>query len=114
MRARIFEPGVETLDLLRICALRMRDNRSPTGSFIDMRSPSPARLHEAGDETLRPELAQRNAAHFELAIVGARAPGHLAAIAHAVLRRIARQLGELQRRGKTLLHRHGLITRDFL
>src|ERR1043165_4331060 len=90
----------------------MRDNRSPSGSFIDMRSSSPARLHEAGDQTLRPEFTQRNAAHLELAVIGARTARHLAAIAHAILRRIARQLGELQRRGKTLLHRHGLVARD--
>src|SRR5689334_19415589 len=90
----------------------MRDNRSPSGSFNDMRSSSPARLHEAGDQTLRAELAQRNAAHLELAVIGARPSGDLAAIAHAVLRGVARQLGKLQRRGETLLHGDALVARD--
>src|SRR6202048_1550538 len=37
--ARIFEPGVETLGLARICALRMRVMRSLIGSCVDMSDP---------------------------------------------------------------------------
>src|SRR6476646_1194523 len=91
----------------------MRVKRSPSGSFTDMRSSLPARLHEAGDHSLRPEFAQRNAAHLELAIVGARPTRGLATIAHAAFRGVARQLGKLERRGKTLLHRGVLVARDF-
>src|ERR1043165_6795508 len=92
----------------------MRDNKSPSGSFIDMRSSLPARLHEAGDHPLRPEFAQRDAAHLELAVVGARATGHFAAIAHADLRGVAPQFGKLQRRGKTPRQRNVAVARDLL
>src|ERR1044072_3898189 len=112
--ARRREPGVETLFFLRICALRIRESRSPSGSFMDMRPSSPARLHEARDQTLGAKVAQRNEAHLELAIVGARTARDLAAVAHADLGRIARQLGELQRRREALFHRHGLVHRDLL
>src|SRR6476619_7315412 len=90
----------------------MRENRSPSGSFNAMRPSSPARLHEAGNHALGAELAERDAAHPQLAVIGARAAGDLAAIAHAVLGGIARKLGELQRRCEALLHRHALVARD--
>src|SRR6202034_3033991 len=77
-------------------------------------SSSPARLDEARDQTLRPEVAERDAAHLELAIVGARAPRHLAAIADARARGVARQLGELQRRREPLFHRQRLVAGDLL
>src|SRR6185503_14502543 len=82
------EPGVETLGFLRICALLMRAIRSPIGSFICMRSPLPARLHEPGDEPLGTELAQRDAAELVFAVNGARPPRHLAAVAVTVRRRV--------------------------
>src|SRR4029079_17518134 len=103
MRSR--EPGVETLGFLRICALLMRAIRSPIGSFICMRSPSPARLHEAGNEAFGAELAKRNTAELVLAVDRTRAARHLAAVAIAVGRRIARQLGHLQGGGEPLFHR---------
>src|SRR6185436_19475562 len=93
--ARSFEPGVETFVFLRIWALRMRANRSPSGSFNAMRSSSPARLHETGDHALGAELPERDTAHLQLAVIGARAPGDLAAIANAHFGGIARQLRKL-------------------
>src|SRR4029079_7370164 len=108
------EPGVETLGFLRICALLMRAIRSLMGSFTFMRSSSPARLHKAGDQALGAELAQRNTAEFVLAIEGARPAGQLAAVADAGRRRIARQFGHLEGRGKALLHRLGLVHRNRL
>src|SRR4029078_5435647 len=81
------EPGVETLGFLRICALLMRAIRSPTGSFIGMRTSFPARLQEAGNEALGAEFAQRDARQLVLAIDRARPPGDLAAVAVALRRR---------------------------
>src|ERR1044072_7311595 len=112
--ARRAEPGVETLLFLRICALRIRESRSPIGSFMDMRPSSPARLHEAGDQALGAKLAHRNAAHLELAVIGARTAGDLAATAHADFCGVARQFRELQRRREALFHRHGLVHRNLL
>src|SRR3954471_12360751 len=104
--ARIFEPGVETLGLERICALRMRVIRSLIGSCVDILRPSlPARLDEAGNQPLRTVFAHRDAAHLVLAIDRARPAGDLAAVANPGRRRIARQLGELQGRREALLHR---------
>src|SRR5215212_9172745 len=102
------EPGVETLGFLRICALLMGAIRSPIGSFTCMRSSSPARLHEAGNEPLGAGIAKRDARQLVLAIDGARPAGDLAAVAVAVRRRIARQLGHLHGRGEALFHRLGL------
>src|SRR4051794_31094853 len=88
----------------------MRVIRSPTGSFNAIApTSSPARLHEAGDHPLRAKLAQRDAAELELAVKGARPPAHLAAVAHARARGVARQLGELERGRKPLLHRQVLV-----
>src|SRR6202047_982280 len=47
-----------------------------------------------------------------LAIIAARPAGHLAAVADAGRRRIARHFGKLQRRGKALLDRLRLVARD--
>ena len=66
-----------------------------------------------GEPVIR-EIAQRDAAQAVLAIIGARTPGHLAAVADAGRRRIARQLGELEGGGKTLLHRQLLVVHDRL
>src|SRR5258706_3437335 len=113
--ARIFEHGVETLGLARICALRMRVMRSVIGSCVDMFRPSlPARLHEPGNQALGAEFTQRDTAELVLAIDRARTPGHFAAVADPGRRRIARQLGELQRRGKPLFHRLLLVGDDGL
>src|SRR6185295_1077463 len=103
------EPGVETLGFLRICALLMRAIRSPIGSLTGMRSSLPARLHEAGNQALGAELAERDARHLVLAVDRARPPGDLATVAIAVRRRVARQFGHLQGRRETLFHRLGLV-----
>src|SRR6202051_1402099 len=80
--ARILEPGVETLGLARICALRIRVMRSLIGSCVDMDRPSlPARLHEPGNQALGAEFAQRDTGKLVLAIDRARTAGHLAAVA---------------------------------
>src|SRR5262249_39193638 len=112
--ARSREPGVDTLDLLRSCALRMRVIMSPSGSLSAMRSSSPARLDEAGDQPLGTKIAQRDAAHLELAVKRARPPRHLAAIANARARRVARQFGKLERRREPILHRQVLVAGDRL
>src|SRR5229473_3718172 len=113
--ARIFEPGVETLDLERICALRMRVMRSLIGSCVDIwRPPLPARLHEPGNQALGAEFTQRDAGKLVLAIDRARTAGQLATVADPGRRRIARHLGKLQRRGEPLFHRLGLVGDDRL
>src|SRR5215213_162963 len=91
----------------------MRVIKSPIGSFNDMcRSPSPARLQQAGDQALGPEFPQRDAAELVLAIVGPRPAGQLATVANAGGRRVARHLGELQRGREALFHRLALVARD--
>src|SRR5580693_1891604 len=91
----------------------MRDNRSPSGSFIDMvRSSLPARLQQARDQPLRAELPQRDSRQLVLAVEAARPPGHLAAVADAGGGRVARQFGELKRSSKALLDRLGLVLHD--
>src|SRR4051812_48445005 len=93
----------------------MRVSISPRGSLIDMDSLSlPARLDHAGDLAGRGEFAQRDARQLELAIVGARAPGHRAAIADARRRRVARQFGKLELRGETVLRRRVAVSRQCL
>src|SRR5665647_2824601 len=104
---------METLDFARICALRMRVIMSPIGSFT-ISVPSPARLHEAGNQALGTELAQRDTAKLMLAVVGARTAGQFAAVANAGGRRIARQFGKLEGRGEALLHRQRLVAGDRL
>src|ERR1700733_6286133 len=84
----------------------MRVSSSLSGSFMAMvRSSSPTRLQQARDQALGAEIPQRDARQFVLAVIGARPASQFAAIADASGGRIARQLGELQRRGKALLHR---------
>src|SRR6202041_2842768 len=113
--ARIFEPGVETLGLARICALRMRVMRSLIGSCVDMDRPSlPARLYEPGNQALGAEFAQRDTGKLVLAIDRARTPGQFATVANPGRRRIARHFGELQRRRKPLFHRLCLVGDDGL
>src|SRR5688572_19561688 len=90
----------------------MRAIRSLSGSLMDMRSPSPARLHKARDQALGAKFAQRDAAKLVLAVERARPAGQLATIADARRRRIARHLGKLQARGEALFHRPGLVHDD--
>src|SRR5262245_48108601 len=93
----------------------MRVIISPIGSFKFMRRhSSPARLDQAGDQPLGAELPDRDAAHLKLAIVRARTPGHLATVADARGRAVARQRRELQRGLEALLQRPGLVVDDRL
>src|ERR1700688_3668374 len=94
----------------------MRVRRSPSGSFIAIVAtlPLPARLHETGDQALGAEIPQRDARQFMLAIIAARPAGHLAAVADAGGRGIARHFGKLQRGGKAPLDRLRLVARDRL
>src|SRR5215470_13115921 len=104
------DAGVDTFDLLRICALWMRAIISPSGSFKAIARPSlPARLQQARDHALRSHVAQRNTAHLELPVVGLRAAGDDAAIVNPRRRRVARQLGELECSREALFHRPGLV-----
>src|SRR5215469_3724489 len=90
----------------------MRVIKSPIGSFTAMRASSPARLEEARDQPAGTELAQRDPAELELAVVGTRPSRHFAAVADSGRRRVARQLSELERRGKALFHRLCLVADD--
>jgi hypothetical protein len=76
--------------------------------------PLPARLRQARDLAQVAQLAQSDTAHLELAVVGARTAGHFAAVANAVLGRVARQFGQLQARLEALFQRQGLVVRDRL
>src|SRR5690606_34387544 len=69
----------------------------------------PARLDHAGHLPEIAKLTQRNTAHAQLAVVAARAAGNLAAVANAARGGIPRKPGELELRGKALLHRHALV-----
>src|SRR6056297_4054586 len=112
-RTRIFEAGVRTVDLPRICALRMRVSISPIGSFIS-RVSLPARFHHAGQLPGGAQVAQREPADFQLAVIGVRTPRELTAIVQARCRAVARQLRELQRGAETLLHRLRFVLDDLL
>src|SRR5207244_1331338 len=88
---------------------------SPSGSFnAIVRAPLPARLQKAGNQALGAEIPERNAAELVLAIEGARAAGHFAAVAHPRRRRVARQFGELQRGRETFLDRPLAVARNRL
>src|SRR5690606_14040624 len=111
-RARSFEPGVETVPRRRSCALRMRVSISPNGSLIIECPPLPARLHEARNQPLGAEFAQRDARHAELAVIGPRTARHLATVADAGGVRVARQFGQLEARLEALLHGLRLVVRN--
>src|SRR5215510_15588035 len=113
-RSRCLDPGIETFDLLRICAFRMRVIMSPIGSFTAIAPSSPARLHKPRDEAFGAKLAQCDTAQAVLAVIAPRATAQLAAIAHARSGGITRQFSQLQSRGKTLLHRQLFVLRDCL
>src|SRR6056297_4006019 len=110
-RTRIFEAGVRTVDLPRICALRMRVSISPIGSFIS-RVSLPARFHHAGQLPGGAQVAQRDPADFQLAVIGVRTPRKLTAVVQARGRAVARQLRELEGGAETLFHRLVLIVDD--
>src|SRR5262245_44454232 len=107
-------PGAWHRDLRLVPHLRVADARDHVADrIVDChRALLPARLHEARNQALRSEVAQCDTAQAMLAVVGTRAPAELAAVAYARLRRIARQLRQLQRRCKTLFHRQLLVVRD--
>src|SRR5260370_21461849 len=99
------EAGVETFDLLRICALWMRAIISPSGSFKAIaRCSLPTRLEQARNQALGAEFAKRDAAHLELTVIAFWPAGDLAALVHARRRRIARQIGILQGRRQPLFN----------
>src|SRR5690606_33292668 len=74
----------------------------------------PAGLDEAGDDPRIAEFTKRDARHAELAINGARATGHLAAIADAGLGAVARHRRQLELSPETLIERLRLIHHDRL
>src|SRR4051794_23204204 len=94
----------------------MRVMRSEIGSCVDILTtlPLPARLHEPGNQALGAEFTQRDAGKLVLAVVRAWTAGQFATVADAGRRRIARHLGELQRRREALFHRLGLVGDDRL
>src|SRR6185312_15617743 len=110
-RSRCLDPGIETFDLFRICALRIRAIMSPIGSFTIAPS-SPARLHKAWNEAFGAKLAQCDTTQAMLTVISARTPTQFAPIANARFRGIARQFSQLQSSGKTLLHRQLLVVCD--
>src|SRR5215468_4046750 len=86
---------------------------SPSGSFTPIvRSFSPARLEQAGDQPLRAQVPQRDARKPVFAIVAARPARYLAAVADAGRRRIPRHFRELEGGREPLLHRLVLVARD--
>src|SRR5215510_14889467 len=88
----------------------MRAIISPSGSFIPIAPPSsPARLDQARDQPLGAEIPKRDARQPVFAVVAARSTGHLATIADAGGRSVARQLRELEGCRESLLHRLGLV-----
>src|SRR5689334_11123033 len=107
-RVRKRELGDLIVAIPRSWPLRMRARRSPMGSVIAISSnPSlPTCLGHARDLAELRQIAQRNAGQFQFAVVALGAARHLAAIMDAHLRGVARQLGELEARLKTLLRRH--------
>src|SRR6266700_1302867 len=90
----------------------MRAIISPIGSFTAIAPSLPARLHKARNQAFGAKLPQRDTAQAMLAVVSARTSAELATIAHADPRGIARQFGQLQCGGETLLHRQFFIVRD--
>src|SRR5688500_6515888 len=89
----------------------MRVSMSPSGSFINISSSSPARLHQARDLAAIAHGAQGDTAHLELAVEAARPAGHLAAVAETGRRRVPRQLGKLQPRREAVLLAQALVYR---
>src|SRR3954447_3133917 len=82
----IFEWGITTSSWPACSPLRMRVRKSAIGSVIDMTLDLPARLLDAGDQTLVSDVAQADAAQAELAVVRTRTTAALAAV--VVARRV--------------------------
>ena len=95
---------MRTVDLPRICALRMRVSISPRGSFIDI-CPLPARFDHAGDLAERAELAQHDPRQFQFTVIRVRTAGQLAAVVQTRGRRVARQFSQFQAGLEALFHR---------
>src|SRR5688572_9329725 len=87
---------------------------SPMGSLTMLDPPLPARLDEAGDLAVGPEVPQRNPAHLELAVIGSRPAGDFTPVTDAAGRRVAGQLGELEASFETILERQALVIGDRL
>src|SRR3546814_1062742 len=66
-------------------------------------TPLPARLDHARDLPLRGELPEGDAAQLEAPVARSRPAGEIAPVAAAGRRRVARQLGQLEASGKSLL-----------
>src|SRR4051812_33029634 len=98
-----------TLLRLRCAAFLRRAIRSPMGSLTICVTLLPARLDEAGDQALRTQVAERNPAHLQLAIICARTPGDLATVADAGLGRVPRQFRQLQPGVEAFFERQALI-----
>src|SRR5690606_33828945 len=109
-RPRRVEAGVETEFLRRICALRMRVSISPIGSEKLMSNVSlPARLDQARDLTQVAQLAQRDTAQLQLAVVATGTTRDFTAITDAHWRRIAWQFCELELCAKADVHGDRLV-----
>src|SRR5215468_6709784 len=93
----------------------MRVIKSPIGSFrFIVGSSLPARLDQPGDQSLGAKFPHSDAAHFQLAIIGPRTAGHLAAVTDAGRRAVARHSRKLHGRIETLLKRLALVAGDRL
>src|SRR4051794_22012573 len=114
--ARSCEAGDMHIEWRARCALRIRVSISPRGSDIDIGSGPflPAGLHHAGDLPGTGEVAQRDTAQFELAVIAPRAARELAAQTHPYFRTVTRQLRELECRVETIFNRERPIHHDIL
>src|SRR6478672_9405912 len=90
----------------------MRVSMSPKGSVIAIRSPLPARLDDARDQALVGQVPKHDPRQTELAVICARTPGQLAAVANPRRVPVPRQLSHLQARNETLGLVARLIVRD--
>src|SRR4029453_1091689 len=92
----------------------MRVSISPNGSVIAMRWPLPARLRDARDQALVGQPPKHDPRQAELAIIGARTPGQLAAVANARRVTVARKLRHLEPCDQPLGLVLGLVVSDGL
>ncbi len=98
-----------------VAHLGVVDARDHVAERIDHAAASlPARLDQARDQALGAEIPQRDARQLVLAVIPAWPSRNLAAIADARGRRVARQLGKLERGRKPLFHRLGLVLHNRL
>src|SRR5262249_48817694 len=93
----------------------MRVIISPIGSFrFIVGSSLPARSAQPRNQPLGAEFPHRNAAHFQLAVISPRPAGHLAAVADARRRAVARQRRKLNSGFEALLERLVPVAGDCL